>query len=95
MLTVELVDIKGHYSFFYIQCLHLLQSAVHVFPLFCLNGAEHFLENREHLSAIRAFAAVRLDTWKTFAQTVGAKSFSPLDEFLPKYSPPTLPPPST
>lgn len=41
-----------------------------------MNGAEHLLENQEHLSAIRALAAVRLDTWKTFAQTAGAKRFS-------------------
>lgn len=27
-----------------------------------LNAAEHLLENREHLSAIRALAAARLDT---------------------------------
>lgn len=49
---------------------------------FFLGVTEHLLENPEHLSAIRALAAVCLDTWKTFAQTTGAKSFS--DEFLPQ-----------
>lgn len=57
------------------------------FKLFFLLGVtEHLLENPEHLSAIRALAAVCLDTWKTFAQTTGAKSFSGSDEmsFSPK-----------
>lgn len=51
-----------------------------------LGVTEHLLENPEHLSAIRALAAVCLDTWKTFAQTTGAKSFSGRDEmsFSPK-----------
>lgn len=48
------------------------------------NSAEHLLENQEHLSAIRTLAAVRLDTWKTFAQTAGAKSFSDWMSFSPK-----------
>lgn len=47
-----------------------------IYFLGLLNSAEHLLENQEHLSAIRALATVRLDTWKTFAQTAGAKSFS-------------------
>lgn len=55
-------------------------------PFFFLGVTEHLLENPEHLSAIRALAAVCLDTWKTFAQTTGAKSFSGSDEmsFYPK-----------
>lgn len=57
-----------------------------IFFLSLLKGAKQFLENQEHLSAIRAFAAMRLDTWKTFAETTGAKSF-PLDEFLPEDPP--------
>lgn len=56
------------------------------FFLRLLKGEKQFLENQEHLSAIRAFAAMRLDTWKTFAETTGAKSF-PLDEFLPEDPP--------
>lgn len=54
------------------------------FFLGLLNSAEHLLENQEHLSAIRALAAVRLHTWKTFAQTAGAKSFSDWMSFSPK-----------
>lgn len=52
--------------------------------VFLQNGAEHLLENQEHLSAIRALASARLDTWKTFAQTAGAKSFSDWKSFSPK-----------